>query len=81
MPSAEKKNLISFIIPCYASEGSVGLVIDEIRQVVAQKPDFDYQIVAVNDCSPDKVLDVLTGIAALDPKVGVRIRTSRDADR
>ena len=71
MPSAEKKNLISFIIPCYASEGSVGLVIDEIRQVVAQKPDFDYQIVAVNDCSPDKVLDVLTGIAALDPKVGV----------
>jgi undecaprenyl-phosphate 4-deoxy-4-formamido-L-arabinose transferase len=71
MPSAEKKNLISFIIPCYASEGSVGLVIDEIRQVVTQKPDFDYQIVAVNDCSPDKVLDVLTGIAALDPKVGV----------
>ena len=59
-----EKKTISFIIPCYASEGSVGLVIDEIREVVAQKPDFDYQIVAVNDCSPDKVLEVLRGIAA-----------------
>ena len=26
------KKLISFVIPCYHSEGSVGLVIDEIRQ-------------------------------------------------
>lgn len=71
MPSAEKKKLISFIIPCYASEGSVGLVIDEIREVVAQKPDFDYQIVAVNDCSPDNVIGVLREIAAKDPKVAV----------
>ena len=67
----DKKSIISFIIPCYASEGSVGLVIDEIRDVVAQKPDFDYQIVAVNDCSPDNVLSVLQEIAAKDPKVGV----------
>ena len=71
MPSAEKKSIISFIIPCYASEGSVGLVIDEIREVVAQRPGFDYQVVAVNDCSPDNVLDVLRKIAAADPKVGV----------
>ena len=67
----DKKSIISFIIPCYASEGSVGLVIDEIREVVAQKPDYDYQIVAVNDCSPDNVLSVLQEIAARDPKVGV----------
>ena len=53
------KKLISFIIPCYHSEGSVGLVIDEIRQVVAQRPDFTYQIIAVNDCSPDNLLAVI----------------------
>ena len=44
------KKLISFVIPCYHSEGSVGLVIDEIRQVVSERPDFTYQIIAVNDC-------------------------------
>ena len=42
---------ISFVIPCYASEGSVALVMEEIRQTVAEKPEFDYEIVAVNDCS------------------------------
>ena len=47
---------ISFVIPCYASEGSVALVMEEIRQTVAEKPEFDYEIVAVNDCSPDNVL-------------------------
>lgn len=61
--------LISFIIPCYASEGSVALVMEEIRQVVGQRPDYDYEIVAVNDCSPDNVMSVLRQEAAKDPKV------------
>ena len=63
--------VISFVIPCYASEGSVALVMDEIRSVVGQRPEYDYEIVAVNDFSPDNVLDVLRAQAALDPKVKV----------
>lgn len=63
--------LISFIIPCYASEGSVALVIDEIRQTVAQRPDFDFEVIAVNDCSPDNVISVLRAEAAKDARVRV----------
>ena len=48
MASSDEKKLISFIIPCYASEGSLGLVIAEIPEVVPQHPDLDYQVVAVN---------------------------------
>ena len=62
---------ISFVIPCYASEGSVALVMEEIRATVAQRPDYDYEIVAVNDCSPDRVMEVLRAEAARDPKVKV----------
>ncbi len=62
---------ISFVIPCYASEGSVALVMDEIRSVVAQRPEYDYEIVAVNDCSPDDVLSVLRQQAAQDRRVKV----------
>ncbi len=62
---------ISFVIPCYASEGSVALVMDEIRAVVAQRPEYDYEIVAVNDCSPDGVLSVLRQQAAQDQRVKV----------
>ena len=65
-----KRKLISFVIPCYASEGSVALVIDEIRSVVRQRQDtYDYQIIAVNDSSPDHVMDVLRRCAGEDPKV------------
>lgn len=63
--------LISFIIPCYASEHSVALVIDEIRQVISQRAEYDFEVVAVNDCSPDNVLTVLREQAALDSRVKV----------
>ena len=63
------RKLISFVIPCYHSEGSVGLVIDEIRQVVSERPDFTYQIIAVNDCSPDNLLSVIRKEAENDPQV------------
>lgn len=69
MAEVKRGGLISFIIPCYASEGSVGLVIDEIRGVVSQRPAYDYQIIAVNDCSPDNLISVIRGKAAEDPKV------------
>ncbi len=62
---------ISFVIPCYASENSVALVIQEIRDTVAQRLEYDYEIVAVNDCSPDNVLEVLKAEVAADPKVKV----------
>ena len=62
---------ISFVIPCYASEGSIALVMDEIRTTMAQRPDYDYEIVAVNDCSPDGVMTVLRAEAAKDQKVKV----------
>lgn len=62
---------ISFVIPCYASEKSVSLVIQEIRDTVAQRPEYDYEVVAVNDCSPDNVLEVLKEEAEQDRKVKV----------
>lgn len=67
----DKKTLISFVIPCYASEGSVALVIGEIRDVMSQRPDCDYEVIAVNDCSPDNLLSVLIAEARRDSRVKV----------
>lgn len=60
---------ISFIIPCYASENSIGLVIDEIKEKVAEKEEYDYEIIAVNDFSPDHEWEVLSEIAKANSKV------------
>lgn len=54
---------LSFVIPCYRSETYITETISEIRETMAQRTDIDYQIIAVNDGSPDRVIDVLRALA------------------
>jgi len=44
---------ISFVIPCYCSSDTIGPVVDEIVQNVLKMGKFQYEIILVNDCSPD----------------------------
>ena len=67
----ESKKIISFVIPCYGSQDTVGQVIEEIEKVVSQRSEYDYEIIAVNDCSPDNVWTVLKEIAEKNKKVKV----------
>ncbi len=46
---------LSFVIPCYRSENTIELVVKEIIEVVQQRNGFGYEIILVNDCSPDQV--------------------------
>lgn len=46
---------ISFIIPCYSSENTIADVVQEIIDTVKERPDYDYEIILVNDHSPDNV--------------------------
>lgn len=62
---------ISFVIPCYGSENTIEAVVDEIIDVVSQKSEYDYEIIAVNDCSPDNVLDKLYYLSKNNKKVKV----------
>ena len=63
---------ISFCIPCYGSEKTIKYVIDEIVETVGQKSEeYDYEIIAVNDCSPDNVLSVLKEEAQNNSKLKV----------
>lgn len=64
-------DLLSFVIPCYRSEKTIQGVVDEIIAVVSERSDYDYEIIAVNDCSPDGVLNVLKDIAKDNNKVKV----------
>lgn len=63
--------LLSFVIPCYRSEQTIEKVINEIKETVVQRDDFDYEIITVNDCSPDNVYHVLKEIASKDEKIKV----------
>jgi len=50
---------ISFVIPCYRSEVTLPGVINEIKDTMKQMPDYTYDIILVNDCSPDETFSVI----------------------
>ena len=65
------KKTISFVIPCYGSENTIRYVIDEIKETLSINPEYTFEIICVNDCSPDKVYEVLIDIAREDNQVKV----------
>lgn len=63
--------LLSFVIPCYRSEHTIRAVVDEIILTVSERSEYDYEIVCINDCSPDNVLTVLRDMASENQKIKV----------
>lgn len=53
------KKLISFVIPCYRSEATLPDVIGEIKETMEKLEDYEYEIVLVNDCSPDNTFETI----------------------
>jgi len=49
---------ISFVIPCYRSENTLESVVMEIIETIS-RTDYLYEIILVNDCSPDNVLKLI----------------------
>ena len=61
----EKKNkLISFVIPCYRSAQTIGGVVDEIDMTMKTLDAYDYEVVLVNDCSPDDTFEAIRALCA-----------------
>ena len=55
---------ITFVIPCYRSAKTIGTVINEIENMLLNNPKYDFEIIAVNDCSPDNVWEILSEYAS-----------------
>jgi len=66
-----KKTLISFVIPCYNSQDTVGLVIDEIEKKTKENCKYDYEIITVNDCSKDDVIIVLKKLSDINKNIKI----------
>lgn len=62
-------SLVSFVIPCYRSEHTITAVVDEVRHTMPTLPQYDYEIVLVNDCSPDNTFSVISGLAENDGRI------------
>lgn len=65
-----KKEKISFVIPCYRSEKTIEAVVTElIERYQEREEQYDYEIILVNDASPDRVWDVIQRLAGNNPNI------------
>lgn len=63
------KQRVSYVIPCYHSEKTVGKVVDDIIQAVDDDGRFEPEIVLVNDNAPDATWDVILELSRTRPCV------------
>ena len=56
---------ISFVIPCYRSEKTLEKVVEEIKiKMESLKDKYSFEIILVNDCSPDGTFTVIKRLCA-----------------
>ena len=54
--------MISIVIPCYNSQNTIAHVVEEIENAMADRE--KYEIILVNDCSPDSTKDVIKDLCS-----------------
>lgn len=53
---------VSFVIPCYCSEKTVRCVVNEIQEKMILLKEYSFEIVLVNDCSPDNTFGEISSL-------------------
>lgn len=64
-----KKKKISVVIPCYRSAQTIGFVVEGIVKTMALHTDYDYEVILVNDGSPDNTFEVISSLAEQEKAV------------
>lgn len=65
----EEKKLVSFVIPCYRSQETIGGVVDEINQTMETMPEYTHEIILVNDASPDQTYEKIKELCSRDSAI------------
>ncbi len=60
---------ISFVIPCYRSAHTLPHVIAEISAVMEKLNNYDYEVVLVNDSSPDNTFEIIRRLCEENDKL------------
>ncbi len=61
---------VSFVIPCYASEKTLRGVVAEIEEKMKTMSDrYTYDLMLINDCSPDGTADVIRSLCEEKPYI------------
>lgn len=69
-----ERQMVSFVIPCYRSAATIGDVVEEIDKAMQALPAYQYEVILVNDCSPDDTFEVIRTLSETNGRiVGVNL--------
>lgn len=60
---------VSFVIPCYKSERTITSVVEEVREAMNKLPQYTFEMILVNDYSPDDTFAVITALSNKYPNI------------
>ena len=53
-----EKKLISVVVPCYNEEEALPFFFEEIDKVMGEMPDYNFEVIYVDDGSKDKTWEI-----------------------
>ena len=63
------KTKVSFVIPCYRSAQTLPGVVEELQPAMEAMQDYDYEVILVNDCSPDDTFEVIRRLSGENRRI------------
>lgn len=63
------KTKVSFVIPCYRSAQTLPRVVEELQTAMEAMQDYDYEVILVNDCSPDDTFEVIRRLSGENRRI------------
>ncbi|MER6286226.1 glycosyltransferase family 2 protein [Streptomyces sviceus] len=70
-PELVRRSLVSYVLPVYNEEDGIKAFHTELSAALDERPEFDYELVYVNDGSGDGSLAILKDLAKNDERVRV----------
>ena len=72
---SHKLKMISIVTPCFNEEQNIDELYRRIRETVAKIPDYEFEIIVIDNCSEDGTVARLRALAAQDPNLRVIVNT------
>ena len=70
MSDTEKtRKLVSIMVPCFNEEENVVAIAEAIVDQMLKLPQYDYEILFIDNCSTDRTRDLIRTICAQNPKI------------
>ena len=60
---------VTVAIPCYKSSKTISIVVDQITSKFRELNRYDYEIILINDCSPDNTFEIIKELCQKDSHI------------